>query len=81
MQLITNSQSTKQIALSLNMGVKTVETHRAQLMDRLGIHDIAGLVRYAIKNGLIQLDGDGSTPHELGSPTHRHSDDQIATGD
>jgi hypothetical protein len=36
--------------------VKTVETHRAQLMDRLNIHDIASLVRYAIKMGLVSIE-------------------------
>ena len=56
LQLIAKGQNTKQIALSLNISVKTVETHRAQLMDRLQIHDIPGLVRYAIRNGLISLE-------------------------
>jgi DNA-binding NarL/FixJ family response regulator len=36
--------------------VKTVETHRAQIMERLDIHDIAGLVRYALRMGLVKLD-------------------------
>jgi DNA-binding NarL/FixJ family response regulator len=40
----------------LGIGVKTVESHRAQLMDRLDIHDIAGLVRYAIQAGLVFID-------------------------
>jgi len=56
LRLIVDGQSTKEIALNLNISVKTVETHRRQLMDRLGIHDIAGLVRYALKNGLNQLE-------------------------
>jgi DNA-binding NarL/FixJ family response regulator len=55
LRLIAQGQSTKGIALSLNVSVKTVETHRAQLMERLGIHDTAGLVRYAIKTGIIRL--------------------------
>lgn len=55
LQLIAEGQSTKQMALSLNISVKTVETHRARLMDRLQIHNIAGLVRYAMRNGLIHL--------------------------
>src|SRR5687767_9661931 len=55
LQLIAEGQSTKQIAIGLNISIKTVETHRAQLMDRLQIHNIAGLVRYAIRNGLIRL--------------------------
>lgn len=53
LQLIAEGQSTKEIAYNLNLSVKTVETHRAQLMDRLDIHDVAGLVRYAIRVGLI----------------------------
>ena len=54
--LIAEGQSTKQMALSLNISVKTVETHRAQVMDRLQIHNLAGLVRYAIRNDLIHLE-------------------------
>ena len=56
LQLIAKSKTTKQIALELSISVKTVESHRAQLMERLDIHDIASLVRYAIKVGLVQLD-------------------------
>lgn len=54
--LIAEGQSTKNVARTLNISVKTVETHRAQLMDRLDIHDIAGLVRYAIKKGLVSIE-------------------------
>lgn len=54
--LIAQGQSTKQIAYALQVSVKTVETHRSLLMERLGIHDLAGLVRYAIKIGLVQID-------------------------
>lgn len=53
LQLVVEGKKTREIAEILNVSVKTVETHRAQLMDRLGIHDVAGLVRYAIRNGLI----------------------------
>lgn len=53
LQLIAEGNSTKQIAQKLGVSVKTVETHRAQLMSRLDIHDIAGLVRYAMRVGLI----------------------------
>ena len=53
LQLIAEGKSTKEIAFLLNVSVKTVETHRSQLMDRLDIHDIAGLVRFAIREGLI----------------------------
>jgi DNA-binding NarL/FixJ family response regulator len=54
LQLIAEGNSTKEIARKLDLSVKTVETHRAQLMERLDIHDIAGLVRFAIRVGLIQ---------------------------
>lgn len=53
LQLIAEGKTTKQVALDLNISVKTVETHRMQLMDRLEIHDVAGLVRFAIKAGLV----------------------------
>ena len=53
LQLIAEGASTKEIAHRLDVSVKTVETHRAQLMDRLDIHDVAGLVRYAIRVGLV----------------------------
>ena len=56
LRLIAEGRTTKQIAHMLKISVKTVETHRAQLMDRLGIHDVAGLVRYAIIVGLIDVE-------------------------
>ncbi len=52
LQLIAEGHTTHNIAKTLRISVKTVETHRAQLMERLDIHDIAGLVRYAIRVGL-----------------------------
>lgn len=56
LRLIAEGRTTKQIAQTLKISVKTVETHRAQLMERLDIHDVAGLVRYAIIVGLIQVE-------------------------
>lgn len=56
LKLIAEGEATKQIALHLNVSVKTVETHRALLMERLNIHDVPGLVRYAIRKGLISID-------------------------
>ncbi len=56
LQLIAEGNTTKEIAAKLNLSVKTVETHRTQLMERLDIHDIAGLVRYAIRIGLVTPD-------------------------
>lgn len=52
-QLIAEGRSTKEIAFLLNLSVKTVETHRMHLMARLDLHDVAGVVRYAVRNGLI----------------------------
>lgn len=53
LQLIAEGHTTRQIAQLLGLSVKTVETHRQQLMDRLGIYDVPGLVRYAIRTGLV----------------------------
>ena len=53
LQLIAEGRSTRDIAERLHLSVKTVETHRAQLMDRLDIRDVAGLTRYAIRIGLV----------------------------
>ncbi|MGE5624670.1 MAG: response regulator [Bacillota bacterium] len=53
LQLIAEGKSTRDIAETLHLSVKTVETHRAQLMDRLDIHDVAGLIKFAMRKGLI----------------------------
>jgi len=53
LQLIAEGQSTKEIAGILDISVKTVESHRLRMMDRLGIHDVPGLVRFAIRAGLV----------------------------
>lgn len=57
LQFIARGHSTKDMAVQLHVSVKTVESHRAQLMQRLNIHDVAGLTRYAIRAGLVQSDG------------------------
>jgi DNA-binding NarL/FixJ family response regulator len=56
LRLIAEGRSTQEIALQMQISVKTVEKHRAELMARLGIHDVAGLVRFAIRTGLISSD-------------------------
>jgi len=56
LQLIAEGRTTREIAVILNIGVKTVETYRTQLMDRLNIHRVADLVRYAIRTGMISPD-------------------------
>jgi len=50
---VAQGASSKEIARALGLSIKTVETHRAQIMERLGIRDVAGLVRYAVRSGLI----------------------------
>lgn len=54
--LIAEGKTTKQIARALEISVKTVESHRAQLTERLNIHDVAGLVRFAIKTDLLKME-------------------------
>lgn len=54
LQLIAEGKANKQIAAELNISIKTVENHRQHLMNRLNIHDIAGLTRYAIAQGIIE---------------------------
>lgn len=52
---IAHGLCTKQIAAELNVSPKTVETYRAQLMEKLGVRDVAGLVKFAVKAGFINL--------------------------
>ena len=54
LQLIAEGFSNKQIASELAISIKTVEKHRQQVMNKLNIHDVAGLTRYAISKGLIE---------------------------
>jgi DNA-binding NarL/FixJ family response regulator len=56
LQLVAEGKSTKEIAYDLAIGIKTVESHRLQLMDRLNIHDVPGLVRYAVRSGLVSAE-------------------------
>jgi DNA-binding NarL/FixJ family response regulator len=53
LRLIAESKSTKQAAAAMAISVRTAESHRSKLMGKLGIHDTAGLVRYAIRQGVI----------------------------
>jgi DNA-binding NarL/FixJ family response regulator len=54
LQLIAEGFSNKQIAAELSISIKTVEKHRQQVMNKLNIHDVAGLTRYAISKGLVE---------------------------
>ena len=55
LKLIAEGRTTKQVAIELAISIKTVETHRSALMTRIGVRDVAGLVRYAVKTGLVDL--------------------------
>jgi DNA-binding NarL/FixJ family response regulator len=52
LRMVADGSSTKEIAARLTLSVKTVETHRKQIMDKLGIHNVAGLTKYCIREGL-----------------------------
>ena len=56
LQLLTEGNSTKQIAERLILSVKTVETHRRQIMEKLEIHSVAELTKYALREGLTMLE-------------------------
>ena len=55
LRLMAEGHSTKDIGAQFELSVKTIETFRAQIMERLRIHDVAGLVRYAIRQGIVRL--------------------------
>jgi DNA-binding NarL/FixJ family response regulator len=55
LQLIAEGRTTKKIAGKLNISVKTVETHRKNIMDKLGLHTVAELTKYAIREGITSL--------------------------
>jgi DNA-binding NarL/FixJ family response regulator len=69
LQLLAEGNSTKQIAYLLKVSVKTVETHRAMLMERLGIRDLPGLTRYAMRAGLVAAEQEDSREHPQGFRT------------
>ena len=56
LQLVVEGCGTREIAERLHLSVKTIETHRSQLMNRLGVRDVSGLTRFAIRVGLLQPD-------------------------
>ncbi len=56
LQLVAEGASTREMADRLCLSIKTIESHRAELMRRLDIHDVAGLTRYAIRLGIVQLE-------------------------
>jgi two-component system response regulator NreC len=56
LQLIAEGLSAKEIAAHINLSIKTVETHRRNIMEKLNMHNIAGLTKHAIREGLVTLD-------------------------
>jgi DNA-binding NarL/FixJ family response regulator len=56
LQLIAEGRSTKDIAVALDIAVKTVHAHKSEIMKRLSINNLAGLVRYALRHGLVQIE-------------------------
>ena len=56
LQLLAEGKSTKEIAFDLNLSGKTIETHRRNIMDKLGFHSLAEITKYAIRQGLTTLD-------------------------
>ena len=56
LRLLARGCSTREMANGLGLSVKTIETHRAQIMERLDVRDVPSLVRYAIRQGLVTLD-------------------------
>jgi DNA-binding NarL/FixJ family response regulator len=71
LQMVAEGHVNKQIAAALSLSIKTVEKHRQQLMDKLNIHDVAGLTRYAIANGFVEstgkIRGVAEIPEEAGA--------------
>ena len=61
LQLVAEGRTTRQIADELGISVKTVETHRHNLMQKTQLHSIAGLTKYAIRIGLTEVDFGGNT--------------------
>lgn len=53
LRLVANGRTTKEIGRALGISPKTVEFHRARLMQRIGVHDVTGLTRYAVQHGLV----------------------------
>lgn len=56
LQLLAEGLTAKEIAARLNLSIKTIETHRRNIMEKLDMHSIAELTKYAVREGLIALD-------------------------
>jgi DNA-binding NarL/FixJ family response regulator len=56
LQLLTEGKATKEVAARLNVSIKTVETHRRNLMEKLDLHSVAELTKYAIREGITSAE-------------------------
>jgi DNA-binding NarL/FixJ family response regulator len=74
LQLIAEGHANKQIASELSISIKTVEKHRQHLMDKLNIHDIAGLTRFAISSGMIE----NSVQSTIGEEAHSNKEHSLS---
>jgi DNA-binding NarL/FixJ family response regulator len=54
-QLLAEGKSSKEVAVHLNLSVKTAETHRSNIMRKLNLHSVSGLVLYAVRNNMVQV--------------------------
>ncbi len=61
-QLLAEGKSTKEVACHLNLSVKTAETHRSNIMRKLGLHSVSELVLYAVRNSIVQVAGGSLAP-------------------
>ena len=68
LKLISTGLSTKQIAASLGITFKTAACHRSRIMEKLDIHQVANLTRYAIRNGYVDAWESGPGPRSAGTP-------------
>ena len=81
LQLIAEGHANKQMADVLGISIKTVEKHRQHLMDKLNLHEIAGLTRYAISHGLVESKEQLTMDSENGSEAHESPEvEQAASG-
>jgi len=66
-QMLAEGKSSKEVAVALNLSVKTAETHRSNIMRKLGLHSVSALVLFAIRNNIVQIPVLG-TPGEMSAP-------------